>query len=62
MPDKQFYGVKDIQKILGVSYGTAYKIVLVKGLPKIKFGNRTLIPIDKFEKWLNANMVNEIAI
>lgn len=62
MPDKQFYSVKDIQRILGVSYGTAYKIVKVKGFPKIKFGNRTLIPIDKFQKWLNANMENEIAI
>lgn len=62
MPDKQFYGVKDIQKILGVSYGTAYKIVQVKGFPKIKFGKRTLIPIDKFNAWIKANMENEIAI
>lgn len=58
----EYYTIKDIQKKTGLGYSTVYKLVQVKGFPKIKIGNRIIVPIDKFEKWMEDNIGNKIDI
>ena len=58
--DKQFYGVKDIQEIMGISYGTAYTLVHTRGFPKLRVGKRTLVPIKDFDRWVKDRLTDEI--
>lgn len=54
----QFYTVKEVAQILGVSYATAYDYVSKKlrsgnnPLPVVRLGKHIIrIPKDKFNKW-----------
>ena len=49
-----FYSVIDIQKILGIGRNTAYKLVNSKGFPSLYVGNRIIIPVDRFQKWVDS--------
>lgn len=46
-----FLTPQDIQKILGVSKPTLYKIIGAADFPKIRFGRSIRIPPDAFERW-----------
>lgn len=60
--EQKFYTIKDLMQIIGVSHNTAYKLVKLKGFPKIKIGSKILIDKDGFDKWIKENMNSEIAI
>ena len=56
------YSVKDIEKILGVSHNTAYKLTKLKGFPSIQIGRKIIIPKDEFEKWVEKSLGKTINI
>ena len=49
-----FYSVVDVQKLLGIGRNTAYKLVNSKGFPSLYVGNRIIIPVDLFQKWVDS--------
>lgn len=54
--------VKDIQANLNISYNKAYKLIKLKGCPKIKLGGTYMIPEQEFEKWIHAHLYSEIEL
>lgn len=48
-----FYSVVDVQKILGIGRNTAYKLVNSKDFPSLSVGNRIIIPVDRFQTWID---------
>lgn len=54
------YTVKDLQEILHIGKGTAYKIIKTKGFPTIQIGKKILIPEDDLRKWLKDNIETKI--
>ncbi len=54
--------INDIQKHLIVSHTKAYKIVKLKGFPKITRGHRYYIPKEKYEKWIEENLKHTIIL
>lgn len=54
--DKEiFYTVEDMRKIFQCGRNQIYKIINLKGFPKIKIGKKTYIPQKQFEKWVDEN-------
>ena len=53
---------RDIQKQLGVSRNTAYKLIRLPGFPKIKIGNSYRIPKDKFEVYIMEHCKSQIIL
>lgn len=47
-----FLTPQDVQKILGVSKPTVYRIIDSVDFPKIKFGRAIRIPPDAFQRWV----------
>ena len=60
--ENKLYTIKDIQRILHIGHNTAYKLVKLKGFPKIQIGNKILVPENELEKWINSNIGNKIEI
>ena len=56
------YTIKDIQDIMGIGQNCAYKLVKIKGFPKIQIGKKILVPEDEFNNWIKNNIGNEIRI
>lgn len=50
--ESAFYQVDDIQKMMGISRASAYSLVNQKGFPRIRIGNRIVIPCDLFNEWV----------
>jgi len=50
---RQTYTVDEAADILGIGKTLTYTLVRVGKIPAIKCGNRWIIPIGRFEKWLN---------
>ena len=46
--------VPEVAKVLGISRAGAYELVRADGFPKIRIGNRIVIPRDKFIAWIEA--------
>ena len=44
--------VPEVGEVLGISRAGAYELVRSKGFPKVKIGNRIVIPKDKFIQWI----------
>lgn len=44
--------VPEVAEVLGISRAGAYELVRSKGFPKVKIGNRIVIPKDKFIQWI----------
>jgi len=49
---KLAYSVVEAAAALGVSKTTMYQIVRTEGFPVIKVGNRSIIPIESFKRWM----------
>lgn len=47
-----FLTPQDVQKILGVSKPTVYRIIDSADFPKIRFGRAIRIPPDAFQRWV----------
>ena len=46
--------VPEVGAVLGISRAGAYELVRSKGFPKVKIGNRIVIPKDKFIQWIEV--------
>lgn len=45
----------EVAEVLGISRAGAYDLVRSAGFPRMKLGNRILVPKDKFIKWIDDN-------
>ncbi len=52
--EKLAYSICEMAKVLSISKTTAYELSRRADFPKIKVGNRTLIPKKKLEEWVEA--------
>lgn len=43
----------EVAAVLGISRAGAYDLVRSAGFPRMKIGNRILVPKDKFLKWID---------
>ena len=46
--------VPEVGKVLGISRAGAYELVRSDSFPKIRIGNRIVVPKDKFIAWIDA--------
>ena len=53
LPEKRTYTVEDIQVILGISRGTAYKLLEKKEFRWFKIGSTYRISKKSFDEWLD---------
>ena len=44
--------VPEVGEVLGISRAGAYELVRSKGFPKVKIGNRIVVPKEKFIQWI----------
>lgn len=52
VPKKLAYSVGEAAEALGVSKTTMYELVRTDGFPVIHVGNKRLIPIESFKRWI----------
>ena len=45
--------VPEVAQVLGISRAGAYELVRSAGFPKIRIGNRIVVPRDKFIAWID---------
>ena len=57
--ERQTLNIKELAKVMGCGENKARQIVRSKGFPCIKVGNRYLVPIAKFEEWLNNQAIGQ---
>lgn len=57
--EKMTLSVKELAQVMGIGENAARQLCKSKGFPAIKVGSRTLIPIRKFEEWLNNSVGQE---
>ena len=50
-----FMNAEMLAQVLGVSQATAYELLHEESFPKLKIGNRIVIPKEKFVEWVMAN-------
>ena len=50
-----FLNAEMLAQVLGVSQATAYELLHEESFPKLKIGNRLVIPKEKFIEWVSAN-------
>lgn len=52
--EKRVYVPCEICEILGLSRVKVYEFLRSGQIPSVRLGNKYLIPVDAFEKWLNS--------
>ena len=57
MDEREFYTVKDIMKIMGLSKNTAYRLIHERGLKASRVGNMVMVRKSDFEAWLESNRI-----
>lgn len=57
--ERQTLNIKELAQVMGCGENKARQIVRSKGFPCIKVGNRYLVPIAKFEEWLNNQAIGQ---
>lgn len=57
--ERQTLNIKELAQVMGCGENKARQIVRSKGFPCIKVGNRYLVPIAKFEEWLNDQAIGQ---
>lgn len=60
--EKQFYTVNDLADILPIGKTNLYSLVHSKDFPAITVDRRIIIPIDKFNEWLNSSVGKKVNI
>ena len=53
-PEKLTYTVVEAAAALGVSKTVMYQLIRTDGFPVISVGNKRLIPIESFKRWIDA--------
>lgn len=56
----EYYTIKDVMDMLGVSKGTAYKIAELDGVPTIRIGRIIRIEKKGFDRWRDAMIGRKI--
>jgi len=54
----QFYCVSDIQRILRIGRNSAYKLITTNDFPSIQVGKRIIVPVDRFNNWVDKQINN----
>lgn len=54
--------VKDVKEHLHLGINATYKIFNMKGFPKIQIGQKSLVPEDRYLKWIDENIKNKILL
>lgn len=52
--EKLTYTVVEAAAALGVSKSVMYQLIRTDGFPVISVGNKRLIPIESFKRWIDA--------
>lgn len=47
-----FLNAKMVAKLLGVAPSTAYELMQEPGFPRLRIGNRIVVPRDDFRTWV----------
>ena len=55
-----FLNAEMLAQVLGVSQATAYELLHEESFPKLKIGNRIVIPKEKFVEWVSANTKGDV--
>ncbi len=50
-----FLNAEMLAQVLGVSQATAYELLHEESFPKLRIGNRLVIPKEKLIEWVSAN-------
>ena len=58
----EFYTVNEVMFMLHLSQRTVYKLVHKPDFPKIRIGNRYLIPKKDFDRFIQRNMYKHYKI
>ena len=56
---EEYLSVEDISEILTFGRNKTYKLISQKDFPKIKIGNKILVPRSKFEDFMNRLVYKE---
>ena len=51
---EKFLTVADVQRVLGISRPTAYRVINQAGFPRIQVGRTIRIPPDGFQRWIEC--------
>ncbi|MDF2612873.1 MAG: hypothetical protein K0S71_659 [Clostridia bacterium] len=58
--EKKTFTAKEVSQVLGISENKVRQLLRAKnGIPNIKIGSRILVPITRFEEWLNNSIGQE---
>jgi excisionase family DNA binding protein len=57
--EKTTISVKELSAQMGISLTKAYELVKTRGFPVLHIGNKILIPVEAYRKWLNENTQNQ---
>ena len=50
-----FLNAKMVAKLLGVAPSTAYELMQKEGFPRLRIGNRIVVPRDDFREWVKEH-------
>ena len=50
-----FLNAKMVAKLLGVAPSTAYELMQEPGFPRLRIGNRIVVPRDDFREWVKEH-------
>lgn len=53
--EKLAYSVAEAANAIGISKTAMYKLIHTEGFPVLILGNRRLIPVESFKRWLDKN-------
>lgn len=54
--------VKEVQLNMGISKDRAYKLIKMKGFPKIEIGHRYYIPEDAYNAWISNHTKKKVLL
>ena len=57
--ERQTLTVKELAQVMGIGENSARQLTKRKGFPVVRVGSRILIPIRKFEDWLNNEAIGQ---
>ena len=55
LAEERFLTAREVQTILGISRGTAYRLIEKGVLPSIRFGGNVRVPLRGLHRWLAAH-------
>ena len=60
--NKLTMSVKEMAGQLGISLPKAYELTHIEGFPVIHVGRKKIVLVEGFDRWLNDNMGNQVAL